>query len=175
MSSKAIMQIPTDTEPLMAFIAEIGVAFKGNRYDRSYLVKNDDKLYKRTDLNDFIYSSNNLDVGSIGLNKYGSAVISDVYEIFQINDNAIPSVISSMIKQPAVLYEIVRLRQGVMYGQYRIYADEFLNVLIEMPCYDEQKLIADILEKCEIMVEHEEKLLVDLENYKNILIRLMFI
>lgn len=41
-------------------------------YDRSFLVKSDDKKYKRTEFNDFIYSSNNLDVGSIGLNKYGS-------------------------------------------------------------------------------------------------------
>lgn len=175
MTPKAIKQVPTDTEPLMAFIAEIGVAFKGDRYDRSYLVKSDDKLYKRTDFNDFIYSSNNLDVGSIGLNKYGSAVISDVYEIFQVNDNAIPSVISSIIKQPAILYEIVRLRQGVMYGQYRIYAEEFLNVCIEMPCYEEQKLIADTIEKCEIKIEHEEKLLANLYDYKNSLISLMFI
>lgn len=35
-------------------------------------------MRRRTLYNDFIYSSNNLDVGSIGLNKYENAVISDV-------------------------------------------------------------------------------------------------
>ena len=43
----------------MAFTAEGGVEPKGDRYDRSYLVKSDSKLYKRTELGDFIYSSNN--------------------------------------------------------------------------------------------------------------------
>ena len=37
----------------MAFIAYQGVADKGDRYDRSFLVKSDDKKYKRTELNDF--------------------------------------------------------------------------------------------------------------------------
>ena len=78
----------------MAFTAENGVTDKGERYDRSFLVKSDDKLYKRTEFNDFIYSSNNLDVGSIGLNKFGTAVISDVYEIFKVNDKAMPDFVS---------------------------------------------------------------------------------
>ena len=79
LSSKSIKQLPTESAPLMAFTATGGVCDKGERYDRGFLVKDaSTKLYKRTDYNDFIYSSNNLDVGSIGLNLYGSAVISDV-------------------------------------------------------------------------------------------------
>lgn len=56
--------------PLMAFIANNGIAEKGERYDRSALV-NDviNKQYKRTYYGDFIYSSNNLGTGSIGLNR----------------------------------------------------------------------------------------------------------
>lgn len=60
--------------PLMAFIANHGVAPKGERYDRSALVNDETgKKYKRTEFGDFIYSSNNLETGSIGLNKYGNA------------------------------------------------------------------------------------------------------
>ena len=52
--------------PLMAFIANEGVAPKGDRYDRSSLVsETENKLYKRTEFGDFIYSSNNLETGSI--------------------------------------------------------------------------------------------------------------
>ena len=52
--------------PLMAFIANEGVAPKGDRYDRSSLVSDtENKLYKRTEFGDFIYSSNNLETGSI--------------------------------------------------------------------------------------------------------------
>jgi len=47
--------------PLMAFIANQGVAPKGERYDRSALVNDEaGKKYKRTKFGDFIYSSNNL-------------------------------------------------------------------------------------------------------------------
>ena len=76
--SRNAKQIPTEDAPLMAFVADVGVVPKGERYDRSFLGKSDEKEYKRTELNDFIYSSNNLDVGSIGLNNYGSAVIAVV-------------------------------------------------------------------------------------------------
>ena len=69
LSPRVEKQIPSEDAPLMAFTAEGGVEPKGERYDRSYLVKSEDKLYKRTEYNDFIYSSNNLDVGSIGLNQ----------------------------------------------------------------------------------------------------------
>ena len=68
----------------MAFIANQGVAPKGERYDRSALVHDETgKKYKKTEFGDFIYSSNNLETGSIGLNKYGNACISPVYSIFK--------------------------------------------------------------------------------------------
>ncbi len=74
----------SDEYPLMAFIANEGVAPKGERYDRSALVNDtENKPYKKTEYGDFIYSSNNLETGSIGLNKYGKASISPVYSIFK--------------------------------------------------------------------------------------------
>ena len=46
----------------------------------------DNKKYKQTEYADFIYSSNNLESGSIGLNRYGAASISPVYSIFKIKE-----------------------------------------------------------------------------------------
>ena len=47
--------------PLMAFIAGQGVAPKGARYNREFLVSDEaNKKYKQTEYGDFIYSSNNL-------------------------------------------------------------------------------------------------------------------
>ena len=74
----------SDEYPLMAFVADKGVSPKGEKYDRSALVKDViNKKYKRTELGDFIYSSNNLESGSIGLNKIGKACISPVYSILK--------------------------------------------------------------------------------------------
>ncbi len=168
-------QIPTDEAPLMAFTAEGGVEPKGDRYDRSFLVKDENKQYKRTEFNDFIYSSNNLDVGSIGLNKYGTAVISDVYEIFEISKQANPSFISEAIKQPQTIYKILKYRQGVTYGQYRIYAEDFQSVDILLPSLEEQNRIAFLIDRIDRYISTENLVFENLNMLKKSLLQKMFI
>lgn len=172
---KNIKQLPTEDAPLMAFTATGGVCDKGERYDRGFLVKDaSSKLYKRTDLNDFIYSSNNLDVGSIGLNLYGSAVISDVYEIFSIS-SADPWYISEAIKQKNVMNHILKYRQGCLYGQYRIYAEDFLSVPIKVPPYKVQKKIGTAFSKIDSKIVQEQKLLDCLESTRAFFLQQLFI
>ena len=175
MSVKDVKQIPTEEAPLMAFIAYQGVAEKGDRYDRSFLVKSDDKKYKRTDFNDFIYSSNNLDVGSIGLNKYGSAVISVVYEIFTFKDGFNPDCMNLLIQQPRIMSSIIRYRQGCLYGQYQIHSRDFLNVLISVPCLAEQQKIADCLLSLDDVIEKQKATLAAWEEMKKGLLQQMFV
>ena len=175
LNSKNIKQLPTPDVPLMAFTATGGVCDKGERYDRGFLVKDaSTKLYKRTDLNDFIYSSNNLDVGSIGLNLYGSAVISDVYEIFSIS-GADPWFISEAIQQKSVLHQILKYRQGCLYGQYRIYAEDFLAVSIRVPPLETQKQIGTIFSRIEYRIKSEQALLDNLERAKTFFLQQLFI
>ena len=173
--SKSIKQLPTTDAPLMAFTATGGVCDKGERYDRGFLVKDaSTKLYKRTDLNDFIYSSNNLDVGSIGLNLYGSAVISDVYEIFSIKDGD-PWFISEAIKQKPIMSRILKYRQGCLYGQYRIYAEDFLGVFVKIPSYEAQKKIGAVFSKIDGKITQEQILLDCLEKARNFFLQQLFI
>ncbi|KAA3381877.1 restriction endonuclease subunit S, partial [Akkermansia muciniphila] len=103
--------------PLMAFIANEGVAPKGDRYDRSSLVSDtENKLYKRTEFGDFIYSSNNLETGSIGLNKYGKASISPVYSIFRPTGIADSDFLGRRLVRKDFVNAMVKWRQGVIYG-----------------------------------------------------------
>ena len=166
MISRNEKQIPSEDAPLMAFVAEFGVVPKGDRYDRSFLVKSDAKLYKRTELNDFIYSSNNLDVGSIGLNKYGTAVISDVYEIFSIKQPNNSTFISELIQRPSCVNKILKYRQGCLYGQYRIYAEDFLNVDVMLPHVGEQEKIASFIELIDSKIDKQRQLIELLKKYK---------
>ena len=175
LASKSIKQLPTAEAPLMAFTATGGVCDKGERYDRGFLVKDaSTKLYKRTDYGDFIYSSNNLDVGSIGLNLYGSAVISDVYEIFSIN-GADPWFISEVIQQKPIMRDILKYRQGCLYGQYRIYAEDFLSVKIRIPSLPLQSKIGALISQVESKILAEQGLLDNLEKCKAALLQIMFI
>lgn len=174
LSSRISKQVPTLDAPLMAFTAEGGVCPKGDRYDRSFLVKDENKQYKRTELNDFIYSSNNLDVGSIGLNKYGSSVISDVYEIFTIKGADI-NFIAEAIRRPRTISKILKYRQGVIYGQYRIYAEDFLEVDICLPPLDEQIIYSKIFSKMDEYIIRETTILNSLTETKCGLLQKLFI
>lgn len=133
--------------PLMAFIANEGVAPKGERYDRSSLVTDtENKLYKRTKFGDFIYSSNNLETGSIGLNKYGKACISPVYSIFQPTGIADSDFLGRRLVRKDFINSMVKWRQGVIYGQWRIHESDFLKIEIPVPSVEEQKQIGTFLD-----------------------------
>lgn len=137
----------------MAFIQNQGVAPKGERYDRSSLVNDtENKLYKQTEYGDFIYSSNNLETGSIGLNKYGKACISPVYSIFSPTGIADSDFIGRRFVRKDFINEMVKWRQGVIYGQWRIHESDFLKIDITVPSLPEQRKIGDFLDKLDNLI-----------------------
>ena len=143
----------------MAFIANQGIAPKGDRYDRSALVNDiEGKLYKRTEKGDFIYSSNNLETGSIGLNKYGNACISPVYSIFQPSGIADSDFLGRRLVRKDFIHEMVKWRQGVIYGQWRIHEADFLRLNIVVPSVNEQRLIGKLLDNLDSLITlHQRK------------------
>ncbi len=166
----------SDQYPLMAFIANQGIAPKGDRYDRSALVNDiEGKLYKRTEKGDFIYSSNNLEAGSIGLNKYGNACISPVYSIFQPSGIADSDFLGRRLVRKDFIQEMVKWRQGVIYGQWRIHEADFLRLNIAVPSVDEQRLIGKLLDNLDALITLHQRKLELLRNTKKSLLDRMFV
>ena len=149
----------SDEYPLMAFIANEGVAPKGERYDRSALVTDTvNKLYKKTEKGDFIYSSNNLETGSIGLNKYGKACISPVYSIFEPTGIADSDFLGRRLVRKDFINAMVKWRQGVIYGQWRIHESDFLKIEITVPSVEEQRKIGTYLDQLDNLITlHQRK------------------
>ena len=149
----------SDEYPLMAFIANEGVAPKGERYDRSALVTDTvNKLYKKTEKGDFIYSSNNLEAGSIGLNKYGKACISPVYSIFEPTGIADSDFLGRRLVRKDFINAMVKWRQGVIYGQWRIHESDFLKIEITVPSVEEQRKIGAYLDQLDNLITlHQRK------------------
>lgn len=145
--------------PLMAFIANEGVAPKGERYDRSALINDTEKkLYKRTELGDFIYSSNNLEAGSIGLNKYGKASISPVYSIFYPTEIADSNFLGYRLVRKDFINDMLKWRQGVIYGQWKIHESDFIKIEICAPFVEEQQKIGSFLETIDKLITlHQRK------------------
>ena len=166
----------SDEYPLMAFIANEGVAPKGDRYDRSALVTDTaNKLYKKTEIGDFIYSSNNLETGSIGLNKYGKACISPVYSIFEPTGIADSDFLGRRLVRKDFINAMVKWRQGVIYGQWRIHESDFLKIEIPVPSVVEQRKIGAYLDQLDRLITLHQRELEKLKNLKKACLEKMFV
>lgn len=169
-------QIPETNEyPLMSFVQGKGVTPKGDRYNRSFLVKEIDKKYKKTELGDFIYSSNNLETGSIGFNRIGKAVISPVYSIFKSKNEQSSKFIGIMSARKDFISKMTRFRQGVVYGQWRIHESDFLNIDIRIPNDKEQRSIIKFFEKLDDTIALHQRKLDLLREQKKGFLQKMFI
>lgn len=167
-------QVETNEYPLMSFVQGYGVIPKGERYDRSFLVLDQSKKYKRTELGDFIYSSNNLETGSIGINKTGKAVISPVYSIFygvSIGDSQFIGIMSLL---PRFIAKMIRFRQGVVYGQWRIHEKDFLDISILIPSVDERTKITKLILSLEELITLHQRKLEHLKLKKKALLQKLF-
>ena len=165
----------SDEYPLMAFIANEGVAPKGERYDRSALVTDTvNKLYKKTEKGDFIYSSNNLETGSIGLNKYGKACISPVYSIFEPTGIADSDFLGRRLVRKDFINAMVKWRQGVIYGQWRIHESDFLKIEISVPSVEEQRKIGAYLDQLDNLITLHQRTFEKLTNVKKSMLEKMF-
>ena len=167
-------QVETNEYPLMSFVQGHGVIPKGERYDRSFLVLDQSKKYKRTELGDFIYSSNNLETGSIGINKTGKAVISPVYSIFygvSIGDSQFIGIMSLL---PRFITKMIRFRQGVVYGQWRIHEKDFLDISILIPSEAERTKITKLILSIEELITLHQRKLNNLKLKKKALLQKLF-
>ena len=159
----------------MSFVQGKGVTPKSTRYNREFLVKDSHKKYKKTELGDFIYSSNNLDTGSIGFNQTGKAVISPVYSIFYSKNNQESKLIGILSQRKDFINKMIRYRQGVVYGQWKIHEQDFLNIKIRIPRDQEQiKIINEFNILYQNLKVQKERLKL-LNQLKKALLQQMFI
>ena len=169
-------QYPKDKNyPLMAFVANYGIVDKGEKYNREALVNDSEtKKYKRTEIGDFIYSSNNLETGSIGLNTYGNACISPVYSIFKPIDELDSDFIGRRLIRKEFINKMIKWRQGVIYGQWKIHESDFLKLDICVPNYNEQQQIGKFLKEVDDLISLNQCKYKKLVNIKSSLLGKMF-
>ena len=121
-----------------------------------------------------IYSSNNLESGSIGINKTGKAVISPVYSIFYGQSVCDSQFIGIMSLLPSFIAAMVRYRQGVVYGQWKIHERDFLALQVYITKSEErEKIIKLILDFDNLITLHQRKL-ENLKLKKKALLQKMF-
>ena len=156
-------------------LSKEGVAPKTERYDRDFLVKNEDKQYKVTHLNDICYNPANLKFGVICRNTYGDLIFSPIYVTFEISDNVCPAYIELFLTNSNFIGRIRRYEQGTVYERMAVSPEDFLSYETHMPTYEEQVKFANKMQCIQRKIELETAFLSSLQRQRKYLLTAMFI
>ena len=156
-------------------LSKEGVSPKTERYDRDFLVKNEDKQYKVTHFNDICYNPANLKFGVICRNTYGDLIFSPIYVTFEIADTVYPAYIELFLTNANFIGRIRRYEQGTVYERMAVSPEDFLSYETHMPTYEKQVKFADKIQRIQGKIELETLFLNYLQKQRKYLLNAMFI
>ena len=156
-------------------LSKDGIYDKGERYNRDFLVKSEDKQYKITKLNDLCYNPANLKFGVICLNEYGSAIFSPIYVTFEINTKVNPKYIKYYTTRNNFINAVRKYEQGTVYERMAVSPEDFLKFNIKLPSLDIQNKIVNNIELIDKKILCETQKLDKLSELKKGLMQNMFV
>ena len=158
-----------------ATLSKEGIHPKTDRYDRDFLVKDEDKKYKVSYLNDICYNPANLKFGVITRNDYGKCIVSPIYVTYMVNPGFNPKFIELFVTRTAFLKEIRRYEQGTVYERMAVSSDDFLTFETKLPNVEVQNNIVDNIDMLDKKITQEQEYLELLDKQKDYLLSNMFI
>ena len=126
-----------------ATLSKEGISDKTERYNRDFLVKDENKKYRITDEGDLIYNPANLKFGVICINHYGKCVVSPIYETFKVR-NIDRDLLESIVTSKSFIRYALKFEEGTVYERRAVSVADLLNIKI---CVDDNNLdnISNIL------------------------------
>ena len=158
-----------------ATLSKEGISAKTDRYDRDFLVKDEEKEYKITHLNDICYNPANLKFGVICRNTFGSAIFSPIYVTYEVSSKCNPSFIELMLTNKNFLNYIRKYEQGTVYERMAVNSEDFLKGEISIPALEEQNKISKIFTIIDNKIQIEKDTLELYKQQKTYLLRNLFI
>ena len=155
-------------------LSKEGILPKTEEYNRDFLVKDENKKYKVTHLNDICYNPANLKFGVITLNKFGSAIFSPIYVTFEVK-NANTEFVAYNLIRSNFINKIRKYEEGTVYERMAVKPSDFLKGNILLPPLEEQEKISHILNNLNkqlILIQKEQELIT---SFKKSLLQKMFI
>ncbi len=158
-----------------ATLSKEGVYGKTDRYDRDYLVMDDEKKYKITKLGDLCYNPANLKFGVICLNTYGDAIFSPIYITFEIAPNYNKDFIGLLLTRADFIKRALRYQQGTVYERMAVSPEDLLTMEISVPTLETQNRIAHLFTNLDARIKKNEFVLEGLQNGKKQLLSSLFV
>jgi len=140
-----------------------GVVPKTERYNRDFLVKEKEKKYKITLLNDICYNPANLKFGVICMNCYGKGIFSPIYVTYEICDNFDKNFVKYFVMRKQFIKQLRKYEQGTVYERMAVCSEDFLKYKTKFPNLKIQNKISRLLLIIDESVTIEKQLL---EKYK---------
>ncbi len=137
---------PIQSEQILSLTIEAGVIpyeEKGNQGNKS---KENYEEYKLAYPNTLVVNSMNVIIGAIGISKYFGCV-SPVYYVFKATPNTDLRYIYYLFTNVGFQKEMRKYAKGILEIRLRISAEDMLKRIIPKPPFEEQKAIADFLDK----------------------------
>lgn len=158
-----------------ATLSKDGVSAKTERYERDFLVSDENKKYKITKLGDICYNPANLKFGVICLNNYGDAIFSPIYITFEIDEKYNKEFIGYCLTRNNFINKALKYQQGTVYERMAVSPEDLLSMEIIVPKKETQNKISALLNILESKLDAESNKLTLLVKMKSSLLQQMFI
>ena len=168
-------QFPEGKVTLYSLTIEDGIAPKTERYERSFLVKNEETAYKLVLPNDFAYNPMNLRFGAIARHSGEESVaVSKYYNIFYCDDSVDSIFCEIYFRSPSMIAHYDDVATGSLIEKRRVHFGDFLKFSIRFPSLREQKKIADCLSSIDELITAQSEKIEALKSHKKGLMQQLF-
>lgn len=164
-----------DNSIVHATLSKDGIFPKTDRYDRDFLVKDEDKKYKVSHLNDICYNPANLKFGVITRNIFGDCIISPIYITFKIKNGYLPKFIELLVTRKKFISKARKYEQGTVYERMAVNSSDLLSMHVLIPSFSMQQKIVNIINDIDNKISNEKKLLNLYKTQKSYLLKNMFV
>lgn len=130
-----------------------GVVPKTERYNRDFLVRDAEKEYRITHLDDICYNPANLKFGVICKNNYKDAIFSPIYVTFKIDSSYDPTFVEFLVTRPDFINYAIRYQEGTVYERMAVSPEDLLSIEVYVPTINEQKDLASLLCELQQLIE----------------------
>jgi type I restriction enzyme S subunit len=131
------------------------------------------KGYKIVEENDLVVNIMLAWMGGLGISAY-KGIVSPAYCIYKLTDDSNPKYMHYLYKTPTYLAEFARHSTGVIPSRWRMYTDDFGQVLTLIPPRKEQDLMVEYLDsvivKIDEAIAQQQKMIELLNERKQIII-----
>lgn len=134
---------------VLSLYRELGVIPKDSRDDNHNMTSEDTSKYKYVKPGNFVVNKMKAWQGSVAVSDY-EGIVSPAYYVYEFTDNLYYKRYFHYLLRGCYKDEFMRLSGGMRVGQWDLSSEDLDNTLVIIPPIDEQRRIAEFLDKkCE--------------------------